>query len=167
MFFTARKSTNPVIPAQAGIHRPVPTMDPGLRRDDVRGVALAALLFLSACATGPSLSQQHNACMDTAPNFGAQVDCVAYMVAGDPYMREDTLIREYVQTGEILAAEVRNGRLSEQEARLRFLEKLNDIKAEQLRRDATEARMMRDIDRSFPRHTTCVPVGNSTQCTTY
>ena len=122
---------------------------------------------LSACATLPSLSQHHNGCMDSAPNFKGQVDCVAYMVAADPYLREDTLVREYLQTGEILAAEVARGRLSEQEARLKFIEKLNDVKSMQLQRDATETRMMRDMQSRFPRQTTCVPVGNTTQCTTY
>jgi len=128
---------------------------------------ITGTLLLSACATGPSISQQHNACMDTAPHFTAQVECVAIMVESDPYLSQDTLIREYLQTGHLLAADVRNGRLSEQEARLRFLEKLNFIKGEQLRRDATQARMMSDMDRRFPRHTSCVPVGNTTQCTTY
>jgi uncharacterized lipoprotein len=122
---------------------------------------------LSACATLPSLSQHHNGCMDSAPTFKGQVDCVAYMVAADPYMRDDTLVREYIQTGEILAAEVARGQMFEAEARLRFVEKLNDVKERQLRRDATETRMMRDMQSSFPRQTTCVPVGNTTQCTTY
>lgn len=132
---------------------------------------MASLLLvvsgLAACASLPSLSQHHNGCVDSAPNFKAQVDCVAFMVAADPYMREDTLVREYIQTGEILAAQVAQGRLNESDARLQFIEKLNDVKARQLQRDATEARMMRDMERSFPRHTTCVPVGGRTQCTTY
>ena len=167
MIFTKRKNTKPVIPAQAGIPGRGGTMDPGLRRDDVRGVAVVALLLLSACATLPSLSQHHNGCMDSTPDFKGQVDCVAYMVAADPYLREDTLVREYLQTGEILAVEVSRGRITEQEARLKFIEKLNDVKGMQLQRDATETRMMRDMQSSIPRHTSCVPVGNTTQCTTY
>lgn len=130
-------------------------------------IAAAAVAALSACTSLPSLSQHHAGCMETAPNFKGQVDCVAFMVAADPYLREDTLVLEYVETGEFLAARVARGDIDEQQARLQFLEKLNDVKAAQLTRDATSARMMRDIERGFPRHTTCVPVGGRMNCTTY
>jgi hypothetical protein len=105
--------------------------------------------------------------MDAYPDFANQLACVKNAVTADPYMRDDALVREYIMTGDLLAADVRQGRLGEDEARLQFLQKLNEIENKKLQRAATEARMNRDIQRSFPRHTTCVPVGNSTQCTTY
>jgi hypothetical protein len=125
-------------------------------------------LFVAVAACAPTLGARHTTCMDTAGSFGGQVDCMRNQIAADPYMRDDPLVREYMMTGELLAAEVQRGRLDEENARLQFLQKLNDIEAEQRARSATEARINRDMRDAFPRQTTCVPTGNGgQQCTTY
>ena len=130
-----------------------------------KAMAILSLCILTAC--GATMGAQHTGCMDAYPDFANQVACVKNTVIADPYLRDDTLVREYIMTGDLLAEEVRQGRIGEDEARLQFLQKLNEIENRQLQRAATEARMNRDIQKSFPRHTTCVPAGNGTQCTTY
>lgn len=128
--------------------------------------AVLALLVLAACGT--SLSTRHVTCMDTAAAFVDQIECVRTEVAADPYMRDDPMVREYLATGELLAAEVQRGRMDEKTARLQFIEKMNDIETEQRARAAMESQIERNMRDSLPRQTTCVPTGNGGQnCTTY
>lgn len=119
---------------------------------------VAGAVLLAAC--GPTLEARHVGCMDMYADFANQLACVKNSMGG----YDNALTREYLMTGDALLADVRAGRMSEEQARLQFLRKLNDLEAESLRRAAYEAEIRRDV---FPRQTTCVPVGNRTQCTTF
>ncbi|MBU0800420.1 MAG: hypothetical protein KKA05_05385 [Alphaproteobacteria bacterium] len=128
-------------------------------------LAFATALLLAGCGT--SVTTYHTNCMDAYPDFANQLACVKNNIAADPYQSNDTLVREYLLTGDMLAADVRAGKISDESARLQFLQKLNDIKRIELEQMANESRIRRDMDMRFPRQTTCHPVGGSVQCTTY
>lgn len=123
--------------------------------------------LLSSCAALPEVGDYHEACMKQFSGFSDEVLCIKRYVAADPAMNGDTLVQEYVMTGEKLASGVQNGTLGPDDARLQLLQKLNDIKQKRLDRLVDEARLQRMNERSFPRGTTCHRVGDTVQCTTF
>lgn len=123
-------------------------------------------LFLSACG-GVSMGAQHMGCMESYADFANQVACVRNALSNDPYMAGDTLVQEYLMTGDMLAAEVRAGRIGEDEARLRFMQKLNAVKQAALAQQAQRAQIQSAADLRFPRTTTCRPWGADVRCTTF
>ncbi|MCB9988158.1 MAG: hypothetical protein H6868_02355 [Rhodospirillales bacterium] len=121
--------------------------------------------LLTACAA--SVTEYHSVCMETYETIAQQVACVKANVAQTPDMQRDTLIHEYLKTGDLLVQQVRNGETSEADAQLRFIEKLNEIRRKGLQEEAYRAQIFEAYDRRFPVQTTCVPVGNEMHCTSY
>lgn len=133
----------------------------------MRKTGMIILIMMLAGCGGTSLSQYHTSCMNIFPDFPNQLACVHNNIAQDPYRAQDTLTREYLLTGDMLLADMRAGRISEDQARLEFLRKLNQVKAAELDQMARESYIRREMDWRFPRHTTCHPLGGSLQCTTF
>jgi hypothetical protein len=126
---------------------------------------LLIAVLLTACAT--DVTTYHNACLQEFHAFTEQVACVKRDVAADPSLKNDTLVQEYVLAGEVLAKQVQAGKLSEDQARLQFVHRLNDI--DQRRADllAQQARAYHAEDWDRPHFANCRHVGNSVQCTSY
>jgi len=123
-----------------------------------------ALFILSACA---NVAEFHSACMKTNTAIAGQVACVKANVAQSPDLQSDTLVEEYLKTGDLLVEQVQTGTISEAEAQMRFIQKLNDIRQQGLREDAYRAQIFEAYYNRFPRHTTCTPSGDDLHCTTY
>lgn len=130
-----------------------------------KAAVFSVALWLAGCA---SVSDYHGACMDAYKTIASQLSCIKANLAQDPAMQDDMLVQEYLQTGDLLSRQVQSGKLSEQEAQLRFIEKLNEIRARELQEQAYRAQIDRLYQMSFPRETICVPTGKGgTRCTTY
>lgn len=128
----------------------------------MRIFAAACLCFLLAACT--SVERYHNACLEQNNRIADQVACIKANVAADEYMRDDTLVQEYIKTGDVLVENVANGRMTEREAQLRLVEKLNDMRAQELRNQAYEAEIYRH---RFPRETRCRQDGAHIYCSEY
>ena len=162
--FTGNKHKD-VIPAKAGTHSAAcaeTEIDSGFRRNDgVLVMSLLVIILLSACAT---VESYHNACLEQNNRIADQVACIKANVAADEYMRGDTLVREYIKTGEVLVEKVANGQMTEREAQLRLVEKLNDMRGQELRNQAYQAEIHRN---SFSRETRCRQDGAHIYCSEY
>ncbi len=111
--------------------------------------ALAAFLVLGGCTT---VTTYHNACTEYNHTIATQVGCVRANVQKNPGLQDDTLVLEYLQTGDMLVQRVANGQMSETQAQLQFVQKLNQIKQIELDLMAKQARIDRSYDRRwFPR----------------
>ncbi len=129
-----------------------------------RLIALAALILLPACTT---VETYHNACVQAHGTIAAQVGCVKANVMADGTLRDDTLAQEYIRTGELLAQRVQNGKLSEEEAQLRFVQTLNKVRRDELRERAYQAEIDRNNRDMFPRETECEKRGGRLYCKSY
>lgn len=118
-------------------------------------------LIIAACT---SVESYHNACLEQNNRIADQVACIKANVAADEYMRGDTLVQEYIKTGEVLVEKVANGQLTEREAQLRLVEKLNYMRGQELRKQAYQAEIYRN---SFPRETSCRQDGAHIYCSEY
>jgi hypothetical protein len=126
---------------------------------------LMCTLAVTACAT--DVAKYHTGCMEQFHAFADQLACVKTDVAQDTTLKGDTLVQEYLLAGTTLLNQVKAGKMSEDEARLNFTHRLNDI--EQRRADllAQQARAARAWDWDRPHFTNCHPVGKSVTCTSY
>lgn len=131
----------------------------------VRNLSFLSFIILSACAT--DVAKYHTGCMEQFRAFADQLACVKADVAKDDTLKGDTLVQEYLLAGTNLLAQVKAGKMTEDEARLNFTHRLNDI--EQRRADllAQQARAARAWDWDRPHFTNCHPVGKSVSCTSY
>lgn len=121
--------------------------------------ALAAVLALGGCT---SVTTYHNACTEYNHTIVTQVGCVRANVQQNPSMQDDTLVQEYLQTGDMLVQRVAAGQMSETQAQLEFVQKLNQIKQIELDQMAAQARIDRSYDRMwYPR---CRHHWNSIDC---
>jgi hypothetical protein len=130
----------------------------------IRNAAAALFLLLSAC-TG--ITTYHNACMDMPAPFAQQVDCVKANVAQNSALASDTLVQEYLATGDLLVSQVRSGEMSEDKARLLFIQKLNDMKRAEAELLARQAEAQRSWDRQWPFYTDCYRSGADMHCRSY
>src|SRR5688500_8144653 len=118
-----------------------------------RKVWIIVFCMLTACTT--PVTTYHNACMQGHARFADQVGCIRANVAMDASKQNDTLVQEYVMTGDMLVKQVHEGKISEDEARLQFVNKLNDIRRRELDMLADEARISRYHAPLWPRFTDC------------
>lgn len=126
--------------------------------------ALFPAIFLGAC-TG--LSDYHTACMDGFARLADQVACVRANVEQNASLRDDTLVREYLLTGDLLVTQVADGTMAEDAARLEFLKELNKIEQLDLERRAHEALIDRATRPRIPSFTTCRRRDGVVECTRY
>jgi hypothetical protein len=143
---------------------------PRLTRSWVRGCFISTFvtvitILLAACAT--DVATYHTGCMESFRAFADQVACVKNSVQGDPSLRGDTLVQEYVLAGEALARQVQAGKLTEDQARLQFTHRLNDIQQRQADLLAQQARAASPGDFMRPHFTNCHRAGNEVECTSY
>jgi len=125
----------------------------------IRMILLAAVLVLGGCTT---VTTYHNACTEFNHTIAAQVGCVRANVEKDATLRDDTLVKEYLGTGDLLVQRVAAGQMSETQAQLQFVQKLNQIKQIELDQMAKQARIDRAYDRMwYPR---CRRHWNSIDC---
>lgn len=94
------------------------------------------LLCLAACTTMAGVQRD---CALLAGSFPAEVSCIAETVSATPGLRGDSFVREYVMTGEQLAARFRRGEISEAEARLQFASAYNRLVLQQKQYSAYSA----------------------------
>lgn len=113
---------------------------------NIRLLLLTAVLALGGCT---SVVTYHNACTEFNHTIAQQVNCVHANVAQNPPMQDDTLVREYLMTGDALAGQVAAGQITEQAAQLRFQQKLNEIRRRELEEQALQAEISRANDRRF------------------
>ena len=95
-----------------------------------------ALLFITACTT--PVSTYHNACIEGNLAFAEQVACIKANVR-ETGLRRDTLVQEYLMTGDLLVGQVQRGEITEDQARLQLTRKLNEIKRTQAEIEAAQA----------------------------
>jgi hypothetical protein len=127
-----------------------------------RFIAVFAVLVMAGCA---NVTDFHNACQSGNAAFADQVACVKANINEHGGYANDTYLQEYVMTGEELARQVHAGRISEDQARLQWVEKLNDIRQAQL----TETAAQNSINRSWdwPHYTDCHRSGEHIFCDTW
>lgn len=121
-------------------------------------------LLLAAC-TG--LSDYHTACMDGFARLADQVACVRANVERNASLRDDTLVREYLLTGDLLAKQVADGTMSEDAARLEFIRELNKIEQIELERQAHAAMIERANRPHIPPFAACRRAGGAVECVRY
>ena len=109
----------------------------------------------------------HTRCMENGAAFAEQVACVKAGVASEPSLKNDTLVQEYVLTGEELVKQAHDGKLTEAQARLMFTHRLNDIEQRQADLLAEQARANRAFGADHPHFSTCHRNGSSVECTSY
>lgn len=125
---------------------------------------MAAVLLLAACTT---VTDYHNACMEGFASLADQVACVKSNVAQSEAVKDDTLVQEYLATGDLLVQQVADGKLSEKAARVKFIAALNRIDRIALENMALRARADHLYHRDRPRFTNCQRDGESVTCQTY
>lgn len=126
---------------------------------------VALLLMLAAC-TG--IDTYYNACTDAYHTIEAQVSCVKANVAQNSMLQDDPLTQEFIRTGDVLVKRVAAGKLSEDEAQLRFVQALNNLRQQGLREQAYQAQIDRANRDMFPRQTQCEKGDDGKlYCTTY
>ncbi len=126
----------------------------------------AAFLVALTLAGCTSLDGYYNDCQ-AYKSFADQVLCVRQAVQADGTMRDDTLVQEYLMTGENLVVKVRAGALSEDDARLAFLRKLNEVEERRTDRLAKEAEISRTHKPLWGPFTSCHRNGSAVNCVTH
>ena len=126
--------------------------------------ASVMLLTLAACTT---VETYHNACIEAHNTIAEQVGCVKANITEDNMLREDTLAQEYIRTGDYLVREAAEGRMTEEEAQLRFVQTLNRVRRDELREHAYQAAIDRYHRDQWPAQTECVQRDGRLFCTTY
>jgi hypothetical protein len=122
-------------------------------------LGLFTIVTLGGCTT---VTTYHNACTEYNHTIATQVGCVRANVQKNPGMQDDTLVQEYLRTGDMLVQRVAAGQMSETQAQLQFVQKLNQIKQTELNQMAQQARIDRAYDRMwYPR---CRHHWNSIEC---
>lgn len=123
-------------------------------------VALATLM-LGACTT---VEDYYNGCIMQNTYIAGQVACIKGNIAADQYLRGDTYAQEFVRAGDVLVEKVANGRMTEREAQLKLVERLNQMRQDLLKDQAYQSQ----IDRNrFPRDLNCRRDGDNIYCTEY
>ena len=128
---------------------------------------MATAFMLVGCVA--PLTTYHENCMNQPLPFADQVACVKQQITAEGASGYDKgLVSEYLQTGNVLVRKVELGEISEEEARLEFISKLNDVRARDTQMRAQQAAINDYYDRQFPRYTDCVPDSNGgLQCRTF
>lgn len=85
---------------------------------------------LAACTTTADLQNQ---CAAISGSFAEEVTCLDNLVQTQSHLSSDSFVKEYLLTGKILVQQVQAGEISEDQARLRFARKYNQIRLEQQR----------------------------------
>lgn len=124
-------------------------------------VLMAGLLIVGACTTTQQLQQQ---CAQISQTFGQEVQCLQNMVSENGLLASDSYAQEYVVTGRVLAQRVAKGEISEDEARMLFARKYNQLQLEQQRLNTLSAAEWRALE---PRYQDCTVHGNRVQCYGY
>lgn len=123
-------------------------------------VALVTLM-LAACT---SVADYYNGCINQNTYIAGQVSCIKGQIAADQYLRNDTYAQEFIRAGDVLVEKVANGRMTEREAQLKLVERLNQMRQDQLREQAYQSQIDRD---RFPRDLQCHRDGDNIYCTEY
>lgn len=110
------------------------------------------VLFLAACT---SVETYHNACIEGNATISSQVSCVKANILQDDLLKDDTLAQEYIRTGDLLVKRVAEGKMSEEEAQLKFVKTLNRVRRDELRERAYQATIDRANRDTLPRETVC------------
>lgn len=133
---------------------------------NLRNLAVMAFLCLglSGCA---SVSEYYNSCITQSAYIADQVACIKSHVAADDYLRDNTMAQEFIKQGDVLVEKVANGQMTEREAQLKLVEKLNNMKLDELKAQAYQARIDRATRDLFPRQFNCNRAGASINCTEY
>jgi hypothetical protein len=131
----------------------------------MRRFVLVPLIFLTGCAT--TVTSMHNGCMQQYHDFLQQAACIQGNINASPSLKNDTLIQEYAMTAGQLEKQVRAGKLSDDEARLRLTEKLNQVRERDIAEQAQEAEIFSAAQRTAPRFTDCSRNAGDLRCVTY
>lgn len=94
------------------------------------------LLSLAACTTTAAIQRD---CGLLTDNFAAEVACITEAVNLEPGLRDDSFVREYLLSGQVLAGRLASGEISEQEARLQFARSYNRLVLQQKQYSAYSA----------------------------
>jgi hypothetical protein len=100
-----------------------------------KAILIPALLLLSGCMTLTATSQD---CMKRS-KFSGVMQCIDQSVAANRALRGDPLVQEYVLTGRSLEKQVAAGTLGENDARLKLIKKLNEVRERDIAEQAAIA----------------------------
>ncbi len=129
---------------------------------------IVMMMALLVCVSCTSVETYHNACIDGHATIASQVGCVKANILQDDLLKNDTLAQEYIRTGDLLVKQVAEGKISEEEAQLRFVQTLNRVRRDELREQAYRAQIDRANRDLLPRETECTQRGDGTiNCRTY
>ncbi len=125
---------------------------------------LPVLLFLTGCMTLTATSQ---GCLKSSPQFAQAVACIDRGVAGNRALRGDSLVQEYVLTARTLEKQVASGKMSEDDARLALVKKLNEVRERDMAEQAAQAQIFNYNRPSLPTFTDCGRTPGVPSCLTY
>ena len=123
-----------------------------------------ALALVTACTT---LTATQRNCFAGNAAFPAQASCIRQSVAGNPSLRDDPLVQEYVLTADKLSRGVKAGSVNEDDARLRLTQKLNDIRERDIAEQAQLSEIFSDRGPTVGGYTDCYRNPASAACLSY
>jgi hypothetical protein len=126
---------------------------------------ILTMLFLSSCA---SVTATQSDCMKAYQSFPQQASCIHDKITADRSLRGDPLIQEYVLTAQNLSAQVKAGGITDDEARLRLTQKLNQVRERQMAEQVEESDIYNSANNPYrPSYTDCSRNAANLSCVTY
>lgn len=107
------------------------------------------ILVCAACTTTKGLQSE---CSALHERFVDEVFCLNQKLDQESSLKEDSFAREYILFGKVLSRKVSSGALNEDEARLQFARKYNQLLLEQQRYNTLTAV---ELDALSPRYHDC------------
>lgn len=118
--------------------------------------------MLAACTTTADIQNQ---CAAISNGFAEEVNCLGNMVATQPHLSGDSFAQEYVLTGRYLVERMNKQEISEDQARMMFARKYNQLRLEQQRLNTLSAV---EWDALSPRYQDCDIIdGDRVRCRGY
>jgi len=110
---------------------------------------IPVVLACAACTTTKALQSE---CAEMHERFVDEVACLSTKMEAEPLLKSDSFANEYILSGKVLARKVQAGVIEEDEARLQFARKYNQLLLEQQRYSTLSAV---ELDAISPRYQDC------------
>jgi hypothetical protein len=124
-------------------------------------ILIASLLFVTSCAT---VEKRQVACEEQFNNFADIFSCTKSSIASDVRLNKKAEVKLYLLKGEQLVEQLKNGKISEIDAKTEWQKLFVELKQSE---DRQRASAIQNYNATKPKQTYCVPIGNSVSCTTY
>ena len=123
-------------------------------------LTVSAILLLTGCAPAQMMSIKQTSCESQFTRFEDVVSCTKEAYKNDGMARENENTKLYFLKGDQLVQKLKNGDITEADARADWQQTLVDMRKRQGGGGVP-------YQPYHVKRTNCVPIGNSVQCTTY